>query len=311
MRRREFIVSTVSTLGFTALTPLFASPAVAHERSELQQGKLVVMWDRMTKLVSPEDYRCYYRDGNPRGLEALIACEQAFEKVLRESRETEVTSDVLVVWNVYNMGYVVKTRHALFSVDLKHRRASELVPLLDFALITHKHDDHYDSDFCKAMEKAGKPLVSSFAENTAFTKIKAMAESNGHPDEFNIKDVAIRAFRVDHAPAAWGIDFTTAYEMLIGDFRLLHTGDCGVSNDKLSVKWGRPDLWLLFPMYTLDVADAVRRIRPKKVAFGHLWELAHDVRGGRAIKWHIDRDLPRAKSQCEKTFVAFWGERII
>lgn len=162
------------------------------------------------------------------------------------------------------------------------------------ALVTHNHGDHYNGNFCRAMEKAGKPVVSSFVENSAFSRVKAEAEARGRPDAFKIRDVAIRTFRIDHAKEAWGIDFTTGFEMAIGDFRLMHTGDCGVANDKLCVKWGRPDLWLLFPMSALDVADAVCRINPKRVVFGHLWELGHGVGSGRAHKWHIDRAMPMA-----------------
>ena len=99
--------------------------------------------------------------------------------------------------------------------------------------------------------------------------------------------------------------------MRIGAFRLLHTGDCGVANDKLCVKWGRPDLWMLFPMSSLDIADAMRRIKPRHCVFGHLWELGHAVGKGRAYKPHICRALPMAKSQCKNTSVVFWGDRII
>ena len=56
---------------------------------------------------------------------------------------------------------------------------------------------------------------------------------------------------------------------------------------------------------------ALRRIGPKRVAFGHLWELGHAVGKGRAHKMHIDRALPMAKSQCNDVSVAFWGDRII
>jgi L-ascorbate metabolism protein UlaG (beta-lactamase superfamily) len=287
------------------------APSAPLRRSEERQSELVAKWDEATKAVAPEDYFAYFRDGDTRGFKALKALDYAFDRVLREIKETVVEGDAPAVWSVYNMGYIVKTRESLFSIDLKHRRAHSLVPLLDFALVTHKHGDHYDGNFCKAMDKAGKPVVSSFLKNTAFAEIKAKAETEGHADAFEIRDVAIRTFRVDHAKAEWGIDFTTAFEMSIGGFRLLHTGDCGVANDKLCVKRGRPDLWLLFPMTSLDVADAVRRIGPKRVAFGHLWELGHAVGKGRAHKWHIDRALPMAKSQCNDVSVAFWGDRIV
>ena len=286
------------------------APSAPLRRSEERQNELVAKWDEATKAVAPEDYFAYFRDGDTREFKALKALELAFDKVLREARETVVSGDAPAVWSVYNMGYIVKTRESLFSIDLKHRRAHSLVPLLDFALVTHKHGDHYDVNFCKAMDEAGKPLVSSFVENAAFDEIKAKAVAGGKPDVFKIRDVLIRTFRVDHSKKAWGIDFTTAFEMKIGKFRLLHTGDCGVANDKLRVEWGHPDLWLLFPMTSLDVTDAFKRIRPKRCAFGHLWELGHAVGKGRATEWHIRRGLDMAATAGGDPVVAFWGDRI-
>ena len=286
------------------------APSAPLRRSEERQNELVAKWDEATKAVAPEDYFAYFRDGDTREFKALKALELSFDKVLREARETVVSGDAPAVWSVYNMGYIVKTRESLFSIDLKHRRAHSLVPLLDFALVTHKHGDHYDVNFCKAMDEAGKPLVSSFVENAAFDEIKAKAAAEGKPDVFKIRDVLIRTFRVDHSKKAWGIDFTTAFEMKIGKFRLLHTGDCGVANDKLRVEWGHPDLWLLFPMTSLDVTDAFKRIRPKRCAFGHLWELGHAVGKGRAIERHIRRGLDMAATAGGDPVVAFWGDRI-
>ena len=316
--RREFLKGAAA---FAALPPLAAlagegasgvfDKSAPFNRSEKRRDELIDSWNAATGLVKPKDYFSYMRDGDTRGLKALAALEHSFDKVMREAKETVVKGDAPAVWSVYNMGYVVKTRESLFTIDIKHRRDEELVPSLDFALVTHNHGDHFRREFCKAIDAAGKPLVSSFVKNAAFADIKSAADASGSPDEFKIRDVKIRTFRIDHAAAAWGIDFTTAFEMRIGDFRLLHTGDCGVANDKLRVEWGRPDLWLFFPMSLINIADAVERIHPKRCVFGHLWELGHAVGKGRAYKPHIRRALPLAERHCKDTTVAFWGDRII
>ena len=315
--RRDFLkgAAAVATLGgsrFVAASstdgsnPVLPSSA-PFSRSVERRNELVEKWNDATGLVAPKDYFAYMRDGDTRGFKALAALEHAFDKVMCEARETVVTGDAPAVWSVYNMGYIVKTRQSLFSIDLNHRRGTAFAPLLDFALVTHNHGDHWRDDFYRAMDSAGKTVVSNFLGNKGASVCGLASAEN----VFKIKDVEIRTFRVDHAKEAWGINYTTGFEMKIGSFRLLHTGDCSPSNDKLCVKWGRPDLWLLFPMSALDVADAVRRINPKRVVFGHLWELGHVVGHGRACKWHIDRAMPMAKSQCEDVSVAFWGERIV
>ena len=311
--RREFLSGAAA---FATLSPFAAfadgtnsvfSAAIPIRRSRERQRELIDKWDSETGLVKPQDYEQYIHDGNTRGFKALEALDRAFDEVLREAKETVVTGDMPAVWSVYNMGYVVKTRQSLFAIDLNHRRGTKIAPLLDFALVTHKHADHWRRDFYEAMDSAGKTVVSNFLDNKG-------ASECGHASGervFKIKDVEIRTFRVDHSTKAWGIDFTTAFEIKIGDFRLLHTGDCRPSNDKLCVKWGRPDLWLFFPMAALDIADAMRRIGPKRVVFGHLWELGHAVESGRALKSHVNRAMPQAESQCKDVSVAFWGDRII
>ena len=99
----------------------------------------------------------------------------AFEKVMREVKATVVTRDVPAVWSVYNMGYIVKTRESLFSIDLNHRRGTEFAPILDFALVTHNHGDHWRKDFYKAMAKRGKAVFSNFLDNPRFNEMKAAA----------------------------------------------------------------------------------------------------------------------------------------
>ncbi len=324
MRRRDFLKSVAAVAANAAVSPLapaWGAPASSKGsrdgpfgpfvRSAERRAQLIANWDAVTGLVNPPDYSAYYRDGDTRGFKALRALDYAFKKVMREVREAKVTSDSPAVWSIYNMGYIVKTRWSTYSIDLKHRLSGAFVPMLDFALVTHNHGDHFDRGYCNAMEKAGKPVVSSFIKNTAFADIKAKAAASGMPDAFKIRDVAIRTFRVDHARAKWGVNFTTAFEMRMGGFRMLHTGDCGVSNGKLSCAWGRPDLWMLFPMTTLHVGDAMRRINPQCCVFGHLWELGHSAHGGRAVTWHVNRALSMSAPFCKAATVALWGDRII
>ena len=125
-------------------------------------------WQRDTDLVSPEIYREYLRDGDIRSLVSLEKLESGFERVIREIAETDIV-DAPAVWSVYNMGYVVKTRESLFSIDLVHRRAVELADKLDFALITHNHGDHCSSELYSALNKAGKTVISNFLDNYGAT----------------------------------------------------------------------------------------------------------------------------------------------
>ena len=287
----------------------FGVAAAKAERAE----DLIGAWDRETELVSPETYRAYLRDGDTRGFAALEKLEAAFAKVMREVKETAVSGDAPAVWSVYNMGYVVKTRNALFSVDLVHRRDAEFAPMLDFALVTHNHGDHWRKGFYDAMNGACKTVVSNFLDNYG---VRDWRKNGGYvrgAKVFRFKDVEVRTSLIDHND--YLIDFTTAFEIRTGNFTLYHTGDSGRGTEpKLETVWGRPDLWLFFPGCGISAAKAVRKVGAKRIAFGHLWELDHRQGhvGSRFDEPLIRSRLADARSAgCRDVSVPFWGDRII
>lgn len=261
-------------------------------------------WQYETDQTSSNAYEQYMVDGKTRGLVSLERLEQAFDKVIREVKSA-VVEDVPAVWSVYNMGYVVKTRESLFSIDLVHRRATELSPLLDFALITHNHDDHYRLDFYRDMDKAGKTVISNFLDNYG---VRDWHKNGGYvrgEKYFRIRDVEIRTSLVDHN--GYLADFTTAFEIRVGNWSFYHTGDCG-NAAKLKTFWGGPDLWTFFPGCGIDVAEAVRKIGAKRTVFGHLWELGHQT--GRLTAVLVRAAFSSAESVGVSPEVAFWGDRI-
>ena len=133
--RREFARGALCAAAAAAAPRLWADGAVGKDDD-------LDLWQKETDLVKADVYGKYMKDGDVRGLKSLERLEMSFEKVFKETAET-VVGDVPAVWSVYNMGYIVKTRESLFSIDLVHRRDTEFAPMLDFALITHNHGDHW------------------------------------------------------------------------------------------------------------------------------------------------------------------------
>lgn len=299
LTRREMILGGACM----AVSGAFARTAAAKPDEDV----VLDLWQRETDLATAELYGRYRRDGDTRSLASLEKLEAAFEKVLREAKETVVVGDRPAVWSVYNMGYVVKTRQALFSIDLVHRRAAEFAPLLDFELVTHNHLDHFSPELYAAMNGAGKTVVSNFLDNYGVSGWKERGGYIRGAKTFKLKDVEVRTSLTDHND--YLVDFTTAFEIRIGDFLLYHTGDSGVGSEpKLVNSWGKPDLWLFFPGCGIDVARAVEKVRPKRVVFGHLWELGHN-------KWRLTSPLVRkalaaARPRCQDVSFALWGDRI-
>lgn len=271
-----------------------------------QEESILEAWQSETDLATPEEYNAYWLDGDTRGVGSLEKLEVAFENILQEADALEV-GDVPAVWSVYNMGYLVKTREAFFSIDLVHRRAAEIAPLLDFALITHNHGDHWRQDFYGAMNGAGKTVISNFLDNYGVADWRANGGFTRAERLFKIKDVEIRTSLIDHNE--YLIDFTTAFEIKVGDFILYHSGDSGRgTEEKLGTVMGRPDLWLFFPGCGINVERAVERVNPRRIVFGHLWELGHKT--GRLNAPLIRNALCAARGKCDDVSFALWGDRI-
>lgn len=304
--RREVIKGGICMAAAGAL----GAPALAKGGKTLvtkEENAILDLWQKETDLATSAVYGEYWRDGNTRGFASLEKLEAAFEKVLREAKETTVTGDRPAIWSVYNMGYIVKTRQAMFSIDLVHRRAAEFAPLLDFSLITHNHADHWGPNLYRAMDGAGKTVISNFLDNYGARGWKVNGGYIRGVKEFKLKDVEIRTSLIDHND--YLIDFTTAFEIRVGDFRFYHTGDSGKGTElKLVNAWGRPDLWLFFPGCGIDVAKAVSKVGAKRVVFGHLWELGHKT--GRLTAPLIRNALNRARPNCSDVSFALWGDRV-
>ena len=290
--RRQFVAGAVA-VGLTGGASGSSSSGASDD---------IAVWHKETEQVSPEVYRQYMADGGTRGFASLEKLEAAFEKVMREVKDAKV-DDIPAVWSVYNMGYVIKTRESLFSIDLVHRRDMEFASMLDFALVTHNHGDHYRKNLCKAIADRKRLVISNFIPVKGYTRAKKT---------FKIKDVEIRTSLIDHND--WLIDFTTAFEIKVGNWTLYHTGDSGRGTEpKLETVWGRPDLWLFFPGCGIDTAKAVAKVQAKRIVFGHLWELEHKQNHqGRLDEPLLRRALVNAvKGGNRSTSLAFWGERIV
>ena len=286
----------------SATNDLYDNLRFPQRRSAARQRELISKWDTATELVSPNEYVRYLRNGGTNGYIALDALERSFEKVMREVKSTVVSGGKPAVWNVYNMGYVVKTRKSLFAIDLVHRREKELAQMVDFALVTHNHNDHWRHAFVWTVAGLGKPVISNFIGCAGYTREKKV---------FRINDVEIRTSLIDHNRHL--IDFTTAFEIRADGFTIYHTGDSGKGTEpKLNTIWGHPDLWLFFPGCGINTPEAVAKVKAKRIVFGHLWELGHEQ--GHKGRFDERLILPRLaeakKAGCKDVSVAFWGDRI-
>lgn len=296
MDRREFLLTGAAFAASTAFSEFAPKDRYAQLQAEID----------LVRASTFGQYRGAFRPQLLQDFAALQRLENAFDQVVREVRETTVT-DKPAVWFLYNMGVVVKTPETCFAIDLMHRRGRELAPLLDFALITHNHSDHYTPEFYQAMNGAGKTVISNFLDNYGVKNWNMDGGYTRVPKTFKIKDVVIKTGLTDHN--GYLVDFTSAYEIMSHGFTIYHSGDCsnvGKLNPSVT-----PDLWFVHPYCGLKVEDGVKKFHPKQTVIAHLNELGHDVNRWRWT-W---KDGLKAKASVEKAggaaVVPTWGERIV
>lgn len=293
--RREFITGAA------------CAAAMTHSLSASGEETLDV-WQRETDLVLPDTYRQYLKDGNTRGFAALEKLEKGFERIVEEIRTVKIR-ETPAVWNVYNMGYIIKTQEALFSIDLVHRRAEELAEILDFSLVTHNHGDHFHAGLYNLMNKAGKTVISNFLDNYGAHFKKNIGGYTREKKTFNLKDVEIRTSLIDHN--GYLTDFTTAFEIKYNSFIIYHTGDSGWGTEKkLSTTFGKADLWLFFPGCGINPGKAVEIVKPKRISIGHIWELGHK-HNSRLTSKMVRGAIAEARKNCPDVSAGYWGERIV
>lgn len=233
--------------------------------------------------------------------------ERAFDRVLRQFKETTVEGDRPAVWYIYNMGILVKTKSCAFGIDIMHRRAKELAPLLDFALVSHNHSDHFIPSFLSAMSGLGKPVISNFYLCWDWY-------CREFEKTFKIKDVTIHctaADHNDHLPYA-----VTNFEVICGEgpdaFTIFHSGDC-CRAAHLKPR-GKPDLYFGHCCIGLNFMDAARTTMPAKLFLPvHHQELGHLVGRWRCVGFQ-DEPMKIVRSLREAKFNAampVWGDRIV
>ena len=235
--------------------------------------------------------------------------DEAFDKVVRELRETKVTGDVPAVWYLYNMGVVVKTKTCAFAIDVCHRKAAELAPYLDFAMCTHAHGDHYTDAFVAAMRKLNKPFISNFVLIWNWYCNEAVKD-------FEIKGVRIHVTQTDHnefLPKSM-----LCYEVFCpGDrpFVLYHTGDTNRASQiegKLLTR--EPDLFFAHCAIGFSFPEACRKsVQAKLTVPLHHQELGHLGGRWRCVGFHEEpaRIIRELRTMNRPVAMPVWGDRIV
>ena len=224
----------------------------------------------------------------------------ALEKLLQEIPATKVKKGQVVMWQLYNMGYVVKTDKQCFGIDLYHKHAEKLAPMIDFMLITHNHGDHYSKALVEELERDGKAVYSNFRDNGH--KVKT-------GDDFTVGNISIKVTTVDHNATLK--NFVNTYEVNCydakgRDYVIFFTGDA--HNYEQLNPTCKVNLFVPHLAVGLNMPKAVEKIAQTEVLMSHILELGHSI-----TKWRWSYEYGIA--ECEKlerrgVYLPVWGEMI-
>ena len=230
---------------------------------------------------------------------------EALERLLREIPSEKVAYGNVAIWQLYNMGYVVKTPKYCFGIDLYHKHGEKLAPYLDFICITHNHPDHYTKALNEAMTAAGKPVYSNFIDNGYMIEDTAVVNPIG--------DIEIVAKRVHH-----GADHktVTTYQIDCGKSTrhkvIFHAGDAYDYTELEKTKG--IDIFIPHTTVGLNLRKAAKKLDPDYVLMSHLLEMGHPVKHPGSSFYRIPYVDAIRKAMFmgrDGAIVPIWGEKMI
>ena len=244
----------------------------------------------------------------------IIGCyNKAFEKVLKEIQDVKPADGEVVVWLLYNMGYIVKTSSGAFGIDIFHRRAAELAPYLDFYAMTHVHNDHKSVALADAMIARGKPVLSNFYEGGNSNR-EYYSESG---KDFTIGSFSIHSFITNHNNSETENVPVTVFCVDCGSKAdnciIMHSGDSNFRPEQFdSVRDTDIDVYILrYAPNALTENNVVGSVfAPKYCLMSHILELTH--KDPENSRWTLEQGLERAsRLNCINSIMPFWGEKIV
>ena len=254
-------------------------------------------WKAYRNLTDAKEIAEVERTGVPYFL------RQSVDKVCKEVRTTKVKEGTVAIWLLYNMAYIVKTPTTVFALDVHTKYVDKIADLLDFAMITHRHGDHCNAAFLRAMAVKGKTVFAAFDYDGAnITKV-------AHEATYEVGDVKFRTTIGDHTSKLR--NFVTAYEINCGantnNTIIYPTGDSKYYKQLNPQQ--QVDIFIPHMSVGMSIQDALNKIKPYHIFLSHNQELGH-----RVTKWRWTfHDALKSKSRLvhEHIWIPCWGERVI
>ena len=231
--------------------------------------------------------------------------DAALERVLADIPATKVRPGTVVIWYLYNMGFIIKTPESCFGVDIHHRNAVRLAPLLDFTAVTHKHGDHFSKPLLNEMNSLKKVIISNFFQNPGLTK----------SPEYTRKlpgGITVHCGEADHNSRLKKFTMPMEFVCKTGDKEFVFFTSGDVCSEKfLKRKSEKIHLYAIHPRCGMLTIKGVKRLDPQMTFIGHLQELGHEIN-----RWRWSFAVGRKDQQIldkikKSAYVPVWGEKFL
>ncbi len=237
-----------------------------------------------------------------------------FDSVMESVRNAVVEEGTTRIWMLYNSGFIFKTPTQCWGMDINHRYAVLLEPLLDFITVSHSDADHVDKPLMDAMSSKGKPVISNF-----YTGSSSWCSTT--PATYRIGNISIKTAITDENDSE--PDCMTVVRLNTGadggNLDLVHIGDSNCKPAQFGPVAGDADVMILRGISAANevrvlAEDSQARIRPDNIIFSHQEELRHYV-GKSPMRAPILGTLslarPYFRYYAQTLSLPFWGTQLV
>ncbi len=260
-----------------------------------------------------------------------------FDKLYAEIKNTQVPDGQIKLWYVYNMGIVAKTKNLTIGFDLAHRWINfdipQLADQLDILIISHPHQDHYDSSLVKRALNRGVAVVlpsgkireewrKPIRSDPKGKELKEIFGNSEHlipmdEDETKvIKQAKITALAAEHGKGELSVP-TRWFLVEVNGFTILHTDDAELIGSETGEAFKKIPQSIDIFLMDIRAPNRLREIsflKPKIIIPLHHWEIFHgrprtidegDFRKILSFKDEVYQQIPTSK-----VIPMIWGESI-
>lgn len=253
--------------------------------------------------------------------------------ILSEIENTKVQKGA-VIWKLYNMGFIIRTKTVTLAFDLVDGKSSRcdsfalsenimtrLIRQCDVLFVSHYHRDHADEIIAEQFINSGKPVVAPTQIWTGRPIHKAITHLKRQADTLQelvlksgrkLKIVVYPGHQMEETENNVPVVYTPE------GLSFSHMGD-QINEGKFMIDYDWIDHVavnhhvdvLIPPSWTNEIYRIVKGFKPKLVIPGHENELGHPV-DDRVPFWEDSEFLqltyPELKKSTFKTLIMTWGE---